>query len=92
VPETVIVPDTSYLTDFFKNEELRSFIPDNEKPAVTIISYHQIMAGIQRLNVPKRRKIFPAFFPRYRNPLNHPSCCGYRKRYRGMDGSNRKPG
>jgi PIN domain nuclease of toxin-antitoxin system len=68
VGETVIVPDTSYLTDFFKNEELRSFISDNEKPVVTIISYYEIMAGIKRLKVPKRRKIFPAFFPGYRNP------------------------
>jgi predicted nucleic acid-binding protein len=58
----VIVLDTSYLIDFFKNEELKSLIPDNEKPAVTIISYYEIMAGIQRLKSPKEEKFFRHFF------------------------------
>ena len=60
--ETVIVLDTSYLIDFFKNEELKSLIPDNEKPTVTIISYYEIMAGIQRLKFPKEEKFFRHFF------------------------------
>ena len=60
--ETVIVLDTSYLIDFFKNEELKSLIPDNEKPTVTIISYYEIMAGIQRLKSPKEEKFFRHFF------------------------------
>jgi hypothetical protein len=58
----VIVLDTSYLIDFFKNEELKSLIPDNEKPTVTIISYYEIMAGIQRLKFPKEEKFFRHFF------------------------------
>jgi hypothetical protein len=62
VGETVIVLDTSYLIDFFKNEELKSLIPDNEKPTVTIISYYEIMAGIQRLKFPKEEKFFRHFF------------------------------
>jgi hypothetical protein len=62
VGETVIVLDTSYLIDFFKNEELKSLIPDNEKPTVTIISYYEIMAGIQRLKSPKEEKFFRHFF------------------------------
>ena len=60
--ETVIVLDTSYLIDFFKNEELKRLIPDNEKPTVTIISYYEIMAGIQRLKSPKEEKFFRHFF------------------------------
>jgi predicted nucleic acid-binding protein len=62
VVETLIVLDTSYLIDFFKNEELKSLIPDNEKPVVTIISYYEIMAGIQRLKSPKEEKFFRHFF------------------------------
>jgi hypothetical protein len=62
VGETVIVLDTSYLIDFFKNEELKSLIPDNEKPTVTVISYYEIMAGIQRLKSPKEEKFFRHFF------------------------------
>lgn len=58
----MIVLDTSYLIDFFKNEDLKSLIPDNEKPAVTIISYYEIMAGIQRLKSPKEEKFFRHFF------------------------------
>jgi len=58
----VIVLDTSYLIDFFKNEELKSLIPDNEKPTVTVISYYEIMAGIQRLKSPKEEKFFRHFF------------------------------
>ncbi|MDO9323589.1 MAG: type II toxin-antitoxin system VapC family toxin [Methanoregula sp.] len=58
----MIVLDTSYLIDFFKNEDLKSLIPENEKPAVTIISYYEIMAGIQRLKSPKEEKFFRHFF------------------------------
>jgi len=58
----VIVLDTSYLIDFFKNEDLKSLIPDHEKPAVTVISYYEIMAGIQRLKSLKEEKFFRHFF------------------------------
>jgi len=58
----VIVLDTSYLIDFFKDEDLKNLIPDNEKPAVTVISYYEIMAGIQRLKSPKEEKFFRIFF------------------------------
>ena len=60
--DIMIVLDTSYLIDFFKNEELKNLIPDNDKPAATIISYHEIMAGIQRLKSPKEEKFFRRFF------------------------------
>ncbi len=58
----MIVLDTSYLIDFFKNEDLKNLIPDNEKPAVTVISYYEIMAGIRRLKSPKEEKFFRIFF------------------------------
>ena len=58
----MIVLDTSYLIDFFKNEDLKSLIPDHEKPAVTVISYYEIMAGIQRLKSPVEEKFFRHFF------------------------------
>ena len=58
----MIVLDTSYLIDFFKNEDLKSIIPDHEKPAVTVISYYEIMAGIQRLKSPVEEKFFRHFF------------------------------
>lgn len=58
----MIVLDTSYLIDFFKNEELKDLIPDNIKPATTIITYYEIMAGIQRLKSPKEEKFFRLFF------------------------------
>lgn len=58
----MIVLDTSYLIDFFKNEDLKSLIPDDGKPAVTVISYYEIMAGIQRLKSPKEERFFRHFF------------------------------
>ena len=58
----MIVLDTSYLIDFFKNEDLKNLIPDNEKPAVTVISYYEIMAGIQKLKAPTEEKFFRHFF------------------------------
>ena len=58
----MIVLDTSYLIDFFKNEDLKSLIPDHEKPAATVISYYEIMAGIQRLKSPVEEKFFRHFF------------------------------
>ena len=58
----MIILDTSYLIDFFKNEDLKSLIPDHEKPAATVISYYEIMAGIQRLKSPSEEKFFRHFF------------------------------
>ena len=58
----MIVLDTSYLIDFFKNEELKRYIPENEKPVVTVISYYEIMVGIRRLRSPKEEKFFRRFF------------------------------
>lgn len=58
----MIVLDTSFLIDYFRNEELSSFIPDGEKACVTVISYYEIMAGIRRLKSPREEKFFRHFF------------------------------
>ena len=37
-------------------------IPEGESPAVSVISYYEIMAGIQRLKSPREEKFFRKFF------------------------------
>lgn len=58
----MIVLDTSFLIDYFRNEDLSDLIPQGENSAVTTISYYEIMAGIQRLKSPKEEKFFRHFF------------------------------
>jgi tRNA(fMet)-specific endonuclease VapC len=58
----LIVLDTSFLIDYFRNENLSDLIPQGETTAVTTISYYEIMAGIQRLKSPKEEKFFRHFF------------------------------
>ena len=58
----MIVLDTSFLIDFFRNENLNSAILDGEKSAVTVISYYEIMAGVRRIKSPKEEKFFTHFF------------------------------
>jgi tRNA(fMet)-specific endonuclease VapC len=58
----LIILDTSFLIDYFRNENLSTFIPPGEKAAVTVISYYEIMAGIRRLKSPKEEKFFLHFF------------------------------
>jgi len=58
----LIILDTSFLIDYFRNEELADCLPAGEKPAVTVVSYYEIMAGIQRLKSSKEEKFFRHFF------------------------------
>ena len=58
----MIVLDTSFLIDYFRNEELSECIPSGEKPAVTVISYYEIVAGIRRLKSTREEKFFQHFF------------------------------
>lgn len=58
----MIILDTSFLIDFFRDEHLISVIPDDQKPAVTVISYYEIMAGVRRIKSPKEEKFFSHFF------------------------------
>jgi len=58
----LIVLDTSFLIDYFRNENLSDLIPQGEKTAVTTISYYEIMAGIQRIKSPREEKFFRHFF------------------------------
>lgn len=58
----MIVLDTSFLIDYFRNEHLSALLPQGEKAAVTVISYYEIMAGIQRIKSPREEKFFRHFF------------------------------
>ncbi len=58
----MIVLDTSFLIDFFRDESLSAAIPEGETTAVTAISYYEIMAGIRRMKSPKEEKFFRHFF------------------------------
>jgi len=58
----LIVLDTSFLIDYFRNEHLSALLPQGEKAAVTVISYYEIMAGIQRIKSPREEKFFRHFF------------------------------
>lgn len=58
----MIVLDTSFLIDYFRNEDIAHLLPEGENAAVTTISYYEIMAGIQRLKSPREEKFFRHFF------------------------------
>ncbi len=58
----MIILDTSFLIDYFRDENLSRFIPQGEKASVTVISYYEIMAGIQRMKSPREEKFFRHFF------------------------------
>lgn len=58
----MILLDTSFLLDFFRDASLSTVIPDGEKPVVSVISYYEIMAGLHRLKSPKEEKFFTHFF------------------------------
>ncbi len=58
----MIILDTSYLIDFFRDERLSTAIPEGRKPAVTVISYYEIMAGVRRMKSPKEEIFFRHFF------------------------------
>lgn len=58
----MIVLDTSFLIDYFRNEDIAHLLPEGEKAAVTTISYYEIIAGIQRLKSPREEKFFRHFF------------------------------
>jgi tRNA(fMet)-specific endonuclease VapC len=58
----LILLDTSFLIDFFRNSHLKSCLPSGEKAAVTVISYYEIMAGIRRLKSKNEEKFFHHFF------------------------------
>ncbi|GAB6283804.1 MAG: hypothetical protein STSR0009_00030 [Methanoregula sp.] len=58
----MIVLDTSFLIDFFKDETLADILPSDEQAAVTVISYYEIMAGVHRLRAKRETAFFHAFF------------------------------
>jgi predicted nucleic acid-binding protein len=58
----MIVLDTSFLIDYFRDRELESYLPEGEKAVVTVISYYEIMAGIKRLRSKNEERFFQHFF------------------------------
>jgi len=58
----MIVLDTSFLIDYFRDPGLESYISEGEKTAVTVISYYEIMAGIKRLRSKQEERFFRHFF------------------------------
>ena len=58
----MIVLDTSFLIDYFRDRELQSSLPEGENATVTVISYYEIMAGIKRLRSKQEERFFRHFF------------------------------
>jgi predicted nucleic acid-binding protein len=58
----MIVLDTSFLIDYFRDRELESWLPEGEKTAVTVITFYEIMAGIKRLRSQQEDRFFRRFF------------------------------
>jgi predicted nucleic acid-binding protein len=58
----MIVLDTSFLIDYFRDRELESWLPEGEKTAVTVITFYEIMAGIKRLRSQQEERFFRHFF------------------------------
>jgi len=58
----MIVLDTSFLIDFFRDRTLQSYIQEGEKAVVTVISYYEIMSGIKRLRSKQEERFFQHFF------------------------------
>jgi len=57
----MIVLDTSTLIDLFRGvEQTRKFI--SEDPATTVITYHEIFAGVKHRGAKKEEKFFRRFF------------------------------
>lgn len=58
----MIVLDTSFLIDFFRDWNLESYVPDGKRAAVSVISYYEIMAGIKRFRSKQEERFFQHFF------------------------------
>jgi len=58
----MIILDTSFLIDYFKGvEEARKLI-SGEKCVTTVITYHEIMTGIRRLDARREETFFRRLF------------------------------
>ncbi len=58
----MIILDTSFLIDYVRDERLQEVPPPEEEPVVTVISFYEIMAGVQRLRSKKEEAFFRRFF------------------------------
>jgi predicted nucleic acid-binding protein len=51
----MILLDTSFLIDYFKGVEETSKIVSGRECVTTVITYHEIMAGVRRLKVEEKK-------------------------------------
>lgn len=58
----MIFLDTSFLIDYSRNQSLVDYISDEEESVVSVISYHEIMAGLKRLRGKRELEFFENLF------------------------------
>jgi predicted nucleic acid-binding protein len=58
----MIILDTSFLIDYFRDRDLQSYAPDGKKAAVSVVSDFEIMSGIRRLRSKHEERFFQHFF------------------------------
>ena len=58
----MIFLDTSFLIDYSRNPDLVNCISGDEEPVVSVISYHEIMAGLKRLKGKRELEFFGHLF------------------------------
>jgi predicted nucleic acid-binding protein len=58
----VIFLDTSFLIDYSRNSRLVDYISEEEESVVSVISYHEIMAGLKRLRGKRELEFFENLF------------------------------
>lgn len=58
----MIFLDTSFLIDYSRNQRLVEYISEEEEPVVSVISYHEIMAGLKRLKGKRELEFFENLF------------------------------
>jgi len=58
----MILLDTSFLIDYFRGVEETRRIVNGETCVTTVITYHEIMAGVRRLRAKKEENFFRRLF------------------------------
>ncbi|MDT8357465.1 MAG: type II toxin-antitoxin system VapC family toxin [Methanomicrobiaceae archaeon] len=58
----MILLDTSFLIDYVRDSSLAGHLPEQENSAVTVISYFEILTGLQRLRSRREEQFFRLFF------------------------------
>lgn len=58
----MIFLDTSFIIDYSRNFSLVDYISEEEESVVSVISYHEIMAGLKRLRGKRELEFFENLF------------------------------